>query len=76
MTIGDLMIDPDLAAEWELDNALDADNDDPFAGDDPDNDYLAEEAERRARDHRDHVHGGRACTCPTGTVQFSSEAPF
>lgn len=36
------MIDPDLAAEWAVDNALDADHDDPFAGDDPPADWQPE----------------------------------
>lgn len=42
MTTGDLMIDPDLVAEWAVDNALDADHDDRFAGDDPPADWFPE----------------------------------
>ena len=31
-----------MAAEWAVDNALDADHDDPFAGDDPPPDWHPE----------------------------------
>lgn len=37
-----MSIDPDLAAEWAVDNALDADHDNPFAGDDPPADWQPE----------------------------------
>lgn len=69
------MIDPDLAAEWAVDNALDTTND-PSAGDYPPDDYLAEEADRRYRDHCDQVHGGQGCTCVTTDVPYSASSPF
>lgn len=62
------MIDPDLAAEWELDNALDAHHDDPFAGDDPPADWQPEplpgEAPAVVADTR------------RTEIPFASESPF
>ncbi|HWB34855.1 MAG TPA: hypothetical protein VHA75_02415 [Rugosimonospora sp.] len=36
------MIDPDLAAEWVVDDAIDAGHDDPFAGDEPPEGWVPE----------------------------------
>lgn len=54
-------------------DALDAIRQDPFAGDEPTEDYLREEAHRWHVEHCATAHGGWDCTCP---VTLSSEAPF
>lgn len=66
------MIDPDLAAEWAVDNALDADHDDPFAGDDPPADLQPEPlpSEDSA------VRSAFAADARRTDVPFASEAPF
>lgn len=58
------------------DETFDAVREDPFAGEDPDDDYLAAEAERRMLWHEQQVHEGSACDCPTVEVPVSTEAPF
>lgn len=68
--------DEDLYEVWAVDNALDADKDGPFAGDDPTDDYLEEESTRRYRDHCDQDHGGSDCDCPPVAISFSEESPF
>lgn len=70
-----MSIDPGLVAEWEVDNALDADHDDPFAGDDPTDGYLEEVSERREELHR-YLHAGFPCTCPPEQADANDEAPF
>lgn len=63
------MIDEDLYEVWAVDNALDADKDDPFAGDDPPFDYLAEQDEPGA--------GSAFCAGARRTdIPFSDESPF
>jgi hypothetical protein len=51
-------------------------DEDPFAGEDPPEDYLAAEAEKHAEWHREDVHGGAVCKCPKAPVIFAAEAPF
>ena len=68
-----MSVPPELAAEWAVDNALDADHDDPFAGDDPPPDWrpalLPGEDERAV--------GSAFCTdARRADVPFSTEAPF
>jgi hypothetical protein len=43
---------------------------------DPPDSYLAEEAERHARAHRDADHGGGECSCPPAQAEISETAPF
>ena len=68
--------DEDLYEVWAVDNALDADKDDPFAGDDPTDDYLEEESTRRYLDHCDRDHGGSDCDCPPVAIPLSDRSPF
>lgn len=64
-----------IAEQAAIEDALDADRD-PFAGEDPPADYLAEESERHAQQHRDDAHGGGECDCPEADVPVSDRAPF
>lgn len=48
---------------------------DPYAGEDPDEDYLAAEAERHAAYHEERAHAGRPCDCPAAPGA-TGEAPF
>lgn len=67
--------DPALAEQHAIDDALEADRD-PFAGDDPTDDYLEEESARRYRDHCDQAHAGADCDCPPVAIPSSEESPF
>jgi hypothetical protein len=64
------------AEQDAIDNALDADRESPFAGEDPPEDYLAAEAEKYAQWHREDAHGGAVCKCPKAPVIYAAEAPF
>jgi hypothetical protein len=68
-----MSIDPDLAAEWAVDNALDADHDNPFAGDDPPPDWQPEPLPGE-----DEKAVGSAFVTDARRVEvpFSGEAPF
>lgn len=63
-----------IAEQNAIEDALDADRD-PFAGDDPDEDYLQAEADRRTAFHEERAHGGQSCDCPEAPAA-SGEAPF
>lgn len=43
--------------------------------DEPPEEYLIEEAERRGRIHREQAHGGGVCVCPVAEPEYG-EAPF
>ncbi len=73
MTTGDdLMIDPELAAEWAVDNALDADHDSPFAGDDPPADWQPEPLPGEDSQAGSPV----AAEARRTELPYASEAPF
>lgn len=57
-------IPPDLAEEWAVDNALDADHDSPFACDDPPADWQPEPMP------------GEDSPAGSVLVPFSDESPF
>lgn len=59
-----------------LDETFDAVHEDSFAGEDPDEDYLQEEANRGMLWHEQRVHEGGACDCGVVEVPVSNEAPF
>ena len=58
------------------DEALDAVREDPFAGEDPDDDYLEAEAERRMVWHEEQEHAGDPCNCQAAPVVYAEQAPF
>lgn len=64
-----------LAEQDAIEDEILADRE-PFAGEDPPEDYLIAEAEKRAEWHRKDVHGGSECNCPAAPVVYSTEAPF
>lgn len=64
------------AEQDAIEDALDADRQDPFAGEDPDDDYLEAETERRMVWHEQQVHEGSACDCLAAPVIYSDQAPF
>lgn len=64
-----------LAEQNAIEDALDDDRD-PFAGEDPPDDYLEAEAERQMLWHEQQFHEGSACDCPTDGVPVSGKAPF
>lgn len=66
--------DEDLAAQNAVEDAKYEDLMGP--GDEPPEEYLAEEAANFARWHRDDVHGGGECDCPVPEILYSTESPF
>lgn len=68
----------DYDDDQAIEDAIQAAREDERRGseDDPPEDYLMEEAGRRAQWHRRDAHGGAKCDCSTAPVVYAEEAPF